>query len=274
MTVASVEILGPTYLSRSVQFSSQATKNMYAEILPSGRNEGCLMPWPGTVTFAAITGIDRGQHVFQNVLYKVNGTTLYSVDSSGVFTTIGTIGGTARCVIADDGDKMIIVTAGLVFLYDGTDLTTITDPILVNPQSVTVLNKRAIYDTGVGGQFVQANVGDPATLDPSNVAVAESNGDALVRCYAFEQRVYFMGEETIEPWYDRGVDNPSLDRIDTGIMQIGLDALNSVANTDKFVYFLGDDLNIYQMRSNQARKVSNAAIAGEIQGFAVTSDAI
>ncbi|MEK0326368.1 MAG: hypothetical protein QQN63_11760, partial [Nitrosopumilus sp.] len=114
MTVASVEILGPTYLSRSVQFSSQATKNMYAEILPSGRNEGAYMPFPGTVTFGTSTGQDRGQHVFQNVLYKVNGTTLYSVDSSGVFTTIGTIGGTAPCVIADDGDKMNIVTAGLL----------------------------------------------------------------------------------------------------------------------------------------------------------------
>lgn len=273
MAVVPVQILGPTYPARSVQFSSQATKNMYAEIEPSGRNAAAYMPWPGTVEFGVNGGADRGQYVFQQVLYKVNGTTLYSVDSDGAFTPIGPIGGLDRCVFADDGDKMIIVTNGLVYLFDGA-LSTITDPLLVNPQSVTVLNKQAIYDTGVGGQFAVANVGDPATLSAANTAIAESNGDALLRCYSFGQRVYFMGLETIEPWYNSGVGNPPFERIDTGIIQIGLGALHSVSNTDNFVYFLGDDLNIYQMRSNQVDVVSNNAIAGEIQSFTRTDDAI
>lgn len=274
MTVAAIEILGPTYLSRSVQFSTQATKNLYAEILPSGRNEGAYMPWPGTVSFGTSTGKDRGQHVFQGVLYKVNGTTLHSIDSSGVFTSIGVIGGSGRCIIDDDGDKMVIVTNGLVFQYDGENLIPINSAILVNPQSVTILNKQAIYDTGIGGQFAVADVGDPTSIQPSNVAIAESNGDALLRCYSFGQRMYFMGSKTIEPWYNSGVGNPPFDRIDTGIIQVGLDAIHSVANTDRFMYFLSDDLNIYQLQANQAQVVSNSAIASEIQAFAVTDDAI
>jgi hypothetical protein len=274
MSVAAIAILGPTYLSRSVQFSSQATKNLYSEIEPTGRNQGALMPWPGTVAFGSSGGLDRGQHVFQSVLYKVNGTNLYSIDATGAFTLIGVIGGSERCIFADDGDKMVIVSDGLVKMYDGTTLSTISDALLVNTQSVAILNKQATYDTGVGGEFIVAAFGDPTSLNQSNTATAESDGDSLVRCYSFGQRMYFMGKKTVEPWYNSGEGNPPYARIDTGIIQVGLGALHSVANTDVFMYFLSDDLNIYQMQANQARVVSNAAIASEIQSFDVTDDAI
>jgi hypothetical protein len=273
MTLATVQILGPTYLSRSVQFSSQATVNMYAEVDQAGRNEGAYMPFPGTKAFIGSSGVDRGQYVFKNVLYKVTNNTLYSVSADSVPTSHGTIHGDKRCIFADDGKTMVIVSDGFTYKYD-TVLTRFTHEKLVKPKSVAILNNQAIYDTGVGGEFAMADLNAPDTIYSANTAIAESNGDSLVRVYSFGQRIYFFGEETIEPWYNSGVGNPPLDRIDTGIITVGLGALHSVANTDEFVYFLGNDLNIYRITANNAQIVSNPSLAGEIQSYATTSDAI
>lgn len=53
----------------------------------------------------------------------------------------------------------------------------------------------------------------------------------------------------------------------------GLVAINSVANTDNFVYWLGDDKSIYRIRGNSAEKVSDDALSNTIEGMSKIDDA-
>lgn len=269
-----VNIVGQDYRSRSRPLSAQSTKNLTVESNPAARTQLAMHSWPGSIRRLTSTyGADRGSHVFQGRLYKVSGTTLLSVSSLFSETSIGTIAGSQRCIFADDGVNMVIVTGSTAYQYNGVTLSTIADADLESPDSVAVLNNQLIYD-GNNGRWVVATAGDPDDIPDINYAVAESNGDDLVRVYVFNQTVYLMGVRTIETWFNSGSGSPPFTRIDGGIIEtLGLYALHSVANTNNYLYFLASDKNVYRITGYQAEMITPPATSYQIFNL-VADDAI
>lgn len=256
-----IRVVGDTAQNRSLMANNALTKNWYPEATPDGRSGAVLLPWWGLQAFGTATETEyRGSHVFNDNLYTVNGTQLYLVNSAGSYSAIGTILGSGRCIFSDNGTYMVITCQGNVYSYDGITLTKATDADFESPNANTMLNNQWLYD-GTGDRFCVSDAALPLTIDGLNFAAAESAGDDLVRPYAFNQWVYLFGERTIEPWYNSGVGSPPFDRIDNGIMQKGLGAIHSVANTDQFLYFFGDDSNVYQITQTSLRNISTSAIA-------------
>ena len=274
MTYTTIELplVGPTSQNRAKQFSSAFTKNFYIEVTESG--DTILHPFPGAKMFspAATTGTNRGSHVFLGQLYIVTGSILELISSDSVRTNLGSITGNERCFFADDGRDMFIVSGGNVYKFD-TSLAIQKDPDFESPNTVAYLNSRFIYD-GALNRFGVSEVLDGGNIDALNYGQAESSPDNLVLVYAFDQKLYLFGETTIEPHYNTDSGNPPYQRIDTGIMQKGLGAIASVSNTDLFIYFLGDDRQIYQLKGSSIQHISTPAIDNEIQGFNVTDDAV
>ena len=255
-----INIVGQSYISRSLPYSAESTINLIPEINPTGRTEAALHNFLGSLrrVTSVDSGVDRGSHVFKNELYKVTGETLYKVSSDLTETAIGTISGSVRCSFADDGTNLVIVAGGVAYQYN-TSLSVITDTDLESPDSVTVLNNQLIYD-GNNARWVVATAGDPDDIPDINYAVAESKGDDLVRVYAFNQALYLFGTETVETWFNSGVGSPPFTRIDGGIIEnIGLGALHSVDNTAEFLYFLASDKNVYRITAYQAENITPPA---------------
>jgi len=121
---------------------------------------------------------------------------------------------------------------------------------------------------------VASEVGDGSDIRSDNYADAEDDSDPTVRMFSFEGKMYIFGEKTIEPWWYSGQGAPPLELIDTAIIQKGTTAPYSVSKSDQYMYFLGDDLSIYQVSGNNARSISNSGIAEEINNFSDTDDAI
>lgn len=275
MQTVPINIAGPADLSRARQYTRQTCINLYPSVDPVARTPVAMMCWPGLKTFSTSgsADADRGVYVFKNELYKISGNTLYKVNSVGGLTTIGTVGGSGYTTWTDDGFQMTFVTGGLVYNYDGTTLTQLTDPDLQTPNAVAFLNNQWIYD-GDGGTFVVSNVGAPGTIDGLNYASAEALGDDIIRPYAFNQVLYLMGEKSIESWYNSGVGSPPFDRIEGGLIQKGIAGVHCVTNTDQFVYFLGDDRSVYQLANYSVRPVTTEAMAREFEGYATVSDCV
>lgn len=258
-----INIVGQSYESRSKPYSAESTKNLIPELNPTGRTPSALHNWLGSIRrlTSASTGVDRGSNVFQDKLYKVSGTALYRVDANYTETSIGTVEGTNRCIMANDGENLVIVTGDKAYSYDGATLSQITDADLETPDSVSVLNNQMIYD-GNRDRWVVATAGDPTDIPDINYALAESNGDDLVRVYAFNQALYLMGTRTIETWFNSGVGNPPFSRVDGGIIEtLGLFALHSVANTSAYMYFMASDKNVYRVTGYQAELITPPAIS-------------
>lgn len=290
-----INIIGQALTSRSRQYSAQTCINLYPEITPEARTNAALMCWPGTKGLVYspygtgskaeyfTVGSNRGIYVFKNELYEVRDKGLYKIiNTAGVLsydgatsygnpTQIGVVAGTGRAVFADDGVTMVIVADQKVYTYDGTTFAEVTDSNLDDPNAVTFINNQWIYD-GIDGGFIVSDVGNPASFNPLNYASAESLGDDLIRPYAFNQLLYLFGEKTIETWFNSGVGNPPFDRVEGGIIAKGIAGVYCIANTDQFLYFLGDDRNVYQLTGSQIRSISTPPIAHAIENYAKVSD--
>jgi len=269
-----VNVTGPSYQDRSRPLSSQETRNFYPELVESGKDQFVIKSFPGQKNLgSASEGDDRGQHQMNEVAYRVVGNTLYEVSKTGVHTSIGGIPGSDRCIFADDGVNMFIVAGGAVNKYSNSTelLTVVTDTDIVGAQSVTFINNQFAYTFPLLTVF--STVGDGSDATSLNAVGAESNPDLLVRDYAFSQVLYRFGKRSCENWYNSGVGTPPFDRIEGQIINVGLQAIHSVANSKDFIYWLGSDNQVYAARGGQERAISTAAISGEIQSYSETTDA-
>lgn len=271
----SINITGGTYQHKSLPVSAQITKNFWPQVVddPIVKDKYILENFVGQTLFGTASGVGRGMFKHQGLLYRVCGNTLYSVISDGTHTTLGTIPGTEQCIFDGIGSDVIVIGDRRAFIWNGSTLTEVTDVDLQSPDSVTVLNNQAIYD-GEGGQFGVSDVGDASSINGLNYATAESKADNLIRVYAFDEIVYMFGEETIEQWWNSGVGNPPFDKVQGGIIQRGLAGLYAVSSNEKFVYFLGDDREVYRLKGSAKEAVTNQALVREFKSYTSVSDAI
>lgn len=270
------QIIGGSYQHKSKDLNSKRAINFWPQLQedPESKTQYALETFPGLTSFASQSGANRGVFDHLGTLYHVVDTTLYSVDSAGTHTAIsGTIAGAERCTFASIGGSLLIATGGVAYEYDGSTLTTGTDADFETPNTVTGINNQAIYD-GDSGRFGTSNVGDYLNINSLKYATAESDGDNLLRPYAFKEQVKMFGEKTIETWWNTGTGNPPFSRVQGAIHQVGLGAVHSVSNNDNFIYFLGDDNHIYRLEGNREVPVSHKPLNRIITNFATVSDAV
>ncbi|MEE8207793.1 MAG: hypothetical protein V3T88_02370, partial [Nitrosomonadaceae bacterium] len=122
-----------------------------------------LIGTPGISSFADSGNTPtRGSHVLNGIAYKVTGTTLFSVNSDGTTTSLGTISGEIKVSIADNGVQMLIVVpggdaytftvAGGLAIITDTDFTTTLGP-----------SQQVVF---VDGFFVHFNNASAASTSP------------------------------------------------------------------------------------------------------------
>lgn len=277
-----LNITGPSAEHRDKSLSAQFTQNFYPEPLRGGKSEFTTQSFPGQSLFGATVGADRGQWEMQNIGYRVAGNKLEEVQSDGTHIDRGTITGDARCTFADDGTNMIICVSdgSAVFQYTQSTkaLILVTNVNIVGSTAVTFLNNKFFY-TNVNipakVDFVVSDVGDGTTASGLNAGQVEDDPGKLIYAYSFEDLIWMFTERTVPLYWNNGASKPPLDPV-TGrkIEKVGLKSLHSVANTDKFVYWLGDDNTVYRGISGQARPITSIPLAHAIENYPDTSDAI
>ncbi len=269
-----INLTGPSYKDRSRPLSSQETRNFYHEVVESGKDKYVIKSFPGQqLTGSTSAGVDRGMHQMNEVAYRVVDTTLFEVLSDGTHMNRGIITGFERCIFANDGINMFIVSNEIVKQYSSETklVTEVADTSIQGALSVTFINNQFAYTFPLLTVF--SDVGDGSSASSLNAVGSESDPDELVRDYTFDQVLYRFGKRSVENWYNSGVGTPPFDRIEGQIINIGLGAKHSVNNSRDFIYWLGSDLNVYRARGGQEQVISTAAIAGAIQGYSFVGDA-
>lgn len=266
-----INITGPTYLDNSRPLSSQESKNLYQDVVDAGKDNYVLRGWYGLTLKESVGNIDRGMIQQAEIGYRVSGQKLYSFNRSGIHAELADIPGTDRCILSNDGTNIIIVSNTGVYKWNGA-ISTVTDSNIVGSEAVTFLNSQMIYTKNK--LFTIADPNLPDTASGLNSAAAESKPDDLVICYAFQQSAYMFGKRSTEPWWNSGEGNPPIARIDGQIFEVGCASKYSVANTDEFIYWLGDDNFIYRATGGTKEAISSSAISFAIENYEVKSDAI
>ena len=279
MPVIVLPIANGFYVSDSLPISAQECTNWYPNIVQGvGLSQETLFGTEGIVeraTSGILDEINRGAHEMAGVPYFVNGTSLYSMSDTFVLTTIGTIDGTARVSMADNGTQlMVLVPSGKGYIYNhSTDVfAEITDvDFIANgaPQFVVFIDGYFLITTDTK-KFIVSAINNGLAYNALDFGTAESDPDDIVAPVVFKNQLFISGGETFEAFQNIGGADFPFSR--TGLfLQKGCFSPYSLVNAQDTFMWVGGGNNespaIWALNGNSTVKVSTTAIDSILSGL-------
>jgi hypothetical protein len=247
------------YRSSSLPLSCQRLINMYAEPQPKeARAPVALFPTPGPKYLMSVgAGPIRGRYFFNNTLIVVSGQEVYSVVSGLAPVKIGEVAQSGRIQMASNGKQLFILAGTYGFVCDGVSVVPVTDEDWPGATSVTFLDGYFIFSKPASGEFFLCELYDGVDYDALDYATAEANPDRLSACVAYAQRLWNLGEKSIEIYYNSGGEFPFTRQM---VLEKGTINATTVAQTVMGIIWVGDDKVVYMAQSTSPQRISDYAI--------------
>ena len=276
-----VQFAVQSYQARSLKLSAQRCVNYFAEMAPpDAKSPVVVYNAPGTKAFgsAGLVGAVRGAKGMQGVLYIVAGNTVYSIDSAGVATSLGTIntftGNVSMAVNSANPPELIIVDGTDGWTYDTTNgLVQITDVDFKPADTVTFLDGYFVLNRAGTGEFFISGLNDGQSYSATDFATAEGNPDDLVAVFADHGEMWAFGVETTEIYYNSGDPDFPLERITGARIERGCAAAFSIAEDDNTLFWLGDDGIVYRADGWRPVRISQHGVEQVIADCSCWDDA-
>jgi hypothetical protein len=286
--VAQFPFIGGSYLSRSRNFDAQRCVNLFPEASGSGTSKAIamLLGTPGLTLFSTLAGGGvRGCLRFtktQSIV--VVGGNVYSVDTSGVGTLIGTIVNRLTPVsMASNGTTVMLVT--------GPEGYTITPNITPSLSTVVQIVNSAFLGADVvqyfDGYFFFNQPGTgryqitgllSQTINALDFATAEGSPDLLISLIVNQREGWLFGESSIEVVFDSGSSLFPFQRIQGAFIEQGCAAKFSPAKSSTAIFWLSADDRgqgmVMKAVGYQPQRISTHAIEFAISQYSRIDDAI
>src|SRR5574343_1115068 len=269
------------YVSDSLPLSAQECTNWYpVKMSAEARSQESLRGVPGSrqvATSGDTNQNNRGAHVFEGVPYFVNGNVLYRLDRTLVdevyqysLTSLGTITGTGRVSMDDNGTQMCIMvpgnpSTGYIFTTGPDTLTTITDlDFKANgePQYVVYVDGYFVFTTDTK-KFICSELNDGLSYNALDFGSAEADPDPTVAPLVLNNQLFVSGSRTFEAYQNIGGAGFPFQR--SGLyLPKGLSSRFGYAITSQTFIFIGAGKNetpaIWSFVGNDVEKVSTDVI--------------
>jgi hypothetical protein len=175
--------------------------------------------------------------------FAVGGSTLYEIDSSGVATSLGSVGtdaGNTPVQMELNGTQLFIVSAGQSYVSNGGAPTAVGMPAA--RQGCYIDGYGIIFPSASRNFYISA-LNDFSTWDALDVGVKESYPDHIGAMLADRQDLWLFGESTIEVWNHtgRGVGGFPFERNNSALIHQGIAAPWSACRLLNGVAWLGQD---------------------------------
>ena len=280
-------ILGSSYVARSVNAADNRMVNLFPEIVPEGGKEAAFLSrCPGLKRLVAVgTGPIRGLRRLGEFMYAVSGSSFYRINVIGTttrykITLIGTVSGTGPVSMSDNGIQIFIACNPDGYIYNANTevLAQITDPDFPGAVTVGYLDGYFVFNEPDSSRVWVTTLLDGLSVDPLDFASAEGDPDLLVSLIVDHREAWLFGSNSIEVWYDAGLPDFPLQRIQGAFNEIGCAAPYSVAKLDNGIFWLGADARgigiVYRSNGYSGLRISTHAIEWQIQQYPTVADAI
>ena len=275
-------ILGSAYVARSVNAADNRMINLYPEILSeAGKEPAYLQRTPGLRYLANMgTGPIRGLHQYGTHGYVVSGSKLYRVETDWSTIEIGPISGTGPVSMADNGVELFIAANPDGFIYNSTTetLVQILDPDFPGAVTVGFLDGYFVFNEPNSQRIWVTQLNDGTLVDPLDFASAEGSPDELISVIISNREAWLFGTNSVEVWYNAGLADFPLARIQGAYNELGCAAKYSVAKMDNSVFWLGADDRgtgiVYKAKGYSGERISTHAVEWQIQQYSNIDDAI
>lgn len=258
-----IPILNGIYTDNGPDIRTSYPVNLVPVPKKSGISNGFLRPGDGLVANGTGPGIDRGGINWNGTCYRVMGTKLVTVDSSGAVTVLGDVGGPVNTLVSMDYsfDRLAIASGGRLYYWNGA-LTQVTDPDLGTVLDVVWVD--GYFMTTDGTSLVVTELTDPTQVNPLKYGSSEVDPDPVVALLKLRNEVYALNRNTIEVFDNVGGDFFPFQRIDGAQIQKGVIGTFGCCVYLETVAFLGSGRNeqpgIYLGENAQAQKISTQEI--------------
>ena len=236
-----IPILSGIYTNDSPDFRVSYPRNLIPVPEENGISSGYLRPADGMVQFGTGPGGDRGGINWNGTCYRVMGTKLVKIDSSGNTTIIGDVGGSAQVSIDYSFDYLAIASNNNLFLYDGATIQQVTDTDLGIVIDMIWID--GYFMTTDGENIVVTDLGNPFSVNPLKYGSSEINPDPIKGLLKLRNEVYVLNRYTIEIFNNIGGSVFPFQRIDSAQMERGTIGTNSACVYMEAIAFLGGALN-------------------------------
>lgn len=278
-------ILGSSYVARSVNAADARMVNLFPEVVPEGGKEPAyLQRCPGLLNLATIgDGPIRGLWSFSSnktVAFVVSGTKLYKIDTSYSATLIGNVSGTGPVSMADNGTQLFIACNGPSYIYNNNTnvFSQITDPDFPGAGIVGYLDGYFVFNEPNSQRIWVTSLLDGTSVDALDFASAEGSPDGVVGLIVDHREVWVFGANSVEVWYNSGVTDFPLQRIQGAFNEIGCISAYTIAKMDNGIFWLGADARgqgiVYRANGYTGQRISTHAIEWQIQQYGNLSDAL
>jgi len=275
-------ILGSAYVARSVNAADSQMINLFPEMVPeAGKEPAFLQRCPGlNLKINVGSGPIRGMWWHGVYLYVVSGSTFYQITSSWVATAKGTVAGTGPVSIADNGTQIMIAANPTGYIYNTNTgvFAQIVDPDFPGASVVDYLDGYFVFIEPNSQRIWVTGLLDGTTVDPLDFVSAEGDPDNIVSMIVDHREVWLFGENSTEVWYNAGLSDFPLVRIQGAFNELGCAARYSVAKMNNQVYWLGKDDRgrgiVYQANGYQGQRISTHAIEWQIQQYSTLTDVV
>ena len=279
-------ILGSSYVARSVNAADNRMVNLFPEIIPEGGKEAAFLSrCPGLEFLQTVgTGPIRGLWAHQT-----NGTDFYVVSGVQVFklsgltatpTLLGTVSGTGPVSIADNGTQIFFACNGPSYIYNEVTnvFQQITDPDFPGALTVGYLDGYFVFTEPDSQKVWVTSIFEGTQIDALDFASAEGSPDGLVGLIVDHREAWLFGTDSVEVWYDAGLADFPLTRIQGAFNEIGCVATFSIAKLDNGLFWLGTDARgqgiVYRANGYTGTRVSTHAVEYAIAQYGNLADAI
>ena len=279
-------ILGASYVARSINAADNRMVNLFPEMTPdNGQTAAYLNRAPGLQFLQSVgTGPIRALWAHQtngSDFYVVSGGEVYKLNSmTGAPTLLGTVSGTGPVSIADNGTQIFFACNPDSYIYNEVTnvFAQITDPDFPGAVTVGYLDGYFVFNEPNSQRVWVTALLDGLSVDPLDFASAEGSPDGLVGIIVDHREAWLFGTDSVEVWYDAGLPDFPLTRIQGAFNEIGCVAAFSIAKLDNGLFWLGTDARgqgiVYRANGYTGQRISTHAIEYAIAQYGDISDAI
>lgn len=257
-----ISILNGIFTDNDSDFRTSYPHNLIPVPKEQGLSKGYLRPADGIVELGTGPGKDRGAINWNDICYRVMGTSLVSVAADGTVTTIGIITGTDQVTLDYSFDYLAIAADGKLYLYDGATLAQNVDPDLL-----TVLDMVWVdgYFMTTDGEFlVVTELTDPFQVNPLKYGSAEADPDPIKALLKIRNEVYALNRYTVELFDNIGGNLFPFQRVESAQIEKGCVGTHAASVFMDLLAFVGGGRNeapaIYIALNATTTKISTREI--------------
>ena len=180
--------------------------------------------------------------------------------------------------IVTDGRRILFASENEVYVYDlgrsgGAGFITVNTPAVADLSTLEDLQSNDWIDVGwvdgffllaaKSGQFFHSQL-DSVQFDQLDFAEAGTNPDEIVGMEILNRRIYIIGRDTVELWFNAGGADFAFSRDNSFTLQIGCVAKGTIASNLLAIMFLGTDGIVYAMSGAQSNRISTESVEYDV----------